>query len=184
MRGKRHGIGGAKREAQAPRHLHRIQMQQSAMLPAQRRDSFNGMQHAGFIIGRHDRNQHGASRLQRRFQRYQIQGAIGKHGQHLGRRPRRGQNGGMLGRPHQHTPPGSKAPYGQSIRLRPARGEHHIPPTRPEARRNRLPRFFQNPPRCTPLGMDRGWVARQSHRLSHGGDSFWAHRLGRVRVQV
>ena len=184
MSGKRNGIGGTQGKGQAPRHLHRIQMQQSAMLPAQRRDGFNGMQHASFIIGRHDRNQRGASRLQRRLQPCQVQGAVGQHREHLGRRPRRGQNGGVLGRPHQHAPPRSKAPYGQSVRLRPARGEHKIPPTRPEARRNRLPRFFQNPPRCTPLGMDRGWVAQQSHRLSHGGDGFWAHRLGRIRVQV
>ena len=154
------------------------------MLPAKFRDGFNGMQHAGFIIGRHDCNQGRASGLQRRFQRCKVQGAVGKHGDHPRRRPRRGQNGGVLGRPHQHAPPGGKAPHGQSIRLRPARGEHKIPPARPEARRNRLPRFFQHPPRCTPLGMDRGWIARQSHPFSHGGDGFRAHGLGRIRVQV
>ena len=85
MRGERHGISRTKREGQAPRHLHRIQMQQSIVLPAQRRDGFNGMQHPSFIIGRHHRNQRGASGLQRGFQRHQIQSAIGKHGEHLGR---------------------------------------------------------------------------------------------------
>jgi hypothetical protein len=86
--------------------------------------------------------------------------------------------------PEPVVPPGGKAANGQGIRLRPARGEHHIPPARPEARRNRLPRFFQNPPRGPALGMDRGWVARQSHSLGHGGHGFWAHGLGRIRVQV
>ena len=82
MGGKRHRIGGAEREGQAAGHLHRIQMQQSAMRPAEFRNGFNGMQHAGFIIGGHDRNQSRPTRAQRRFQRCQIQGAIGKHRDH------------------------------------------------------------------------------------------------------
>ena len=151
---KRHGIGGTQDKGQAPRHLHRIQMQQSAMLPAQRRDGFNGMQHTGFIIRHHDRNQGRASGLQRRFQRGKVQGAVGQHRDHPRRRPRRRQHSGVFRRAHQHAPPGSKAPDGQSIRLSPARGENKIPPARPEARRNRVPRFFQYPPRRPALGMD------------------------------
>ena len=62
MGGKRHGIGGAEREGQAPRHLHRVQMQQRAMRPAEFRDGVHGVQHAGFIIGRHDSDQGRAAR--------------------------------------------------------------------------------------------------------------------------
>ncbi len=67
----------------APCHLHRIDMQQRAILRAEDSDGLDGMQNTGLVIGRHGTDERRAVLLEGRFERLKTQTAIGQHWQNV-----------------------------------------------------------------------------------------------------
>ena len=103
MRRNSHQIGPKRADVagDAPRRLHRIDMQQAAGRVHQSRRFGDGLDHASFVVREHHRNQRPADAGQRCRQCCKIQSPVGsnrKLGDYLGRKASAGADGRMLNR--------------------------------------------------------------------------------------
>ena len=181
-------------EQDLAKRLNRIDVQQPAGGVHELGRLTHRLDHAGLVVGRHQRHQRlgalAGCRLETRLQLSHRRHAVAACAEPLDR-------GEVAARQHRdvldlggdrHIAGGAsvldRPAERERIRFRAAGGENHVARLGADRHRDALARRFQDLPGGTALGVHRRRVAHDLHGRSHGGARLRAQRRGRIPVEI